>query len=80
MANNLNAISKKTNTVFATMQKELEFVRHQLAMASKTLAEKDQMIGSLEDDLAHMVELLSNRSPKDTNQWMARAVPGIAEA
>lgn len=64
------------------MQKELELVRQQLAMASKTLAEKDQVIGSLEDDLAHMVELLSNRTPnaKENAQWLAHPVSGVIDA
>lgn len=64
------------------MQRELELVRQQLAMASKTLAEKDQVIGSLEDDLAHMVELLSNRNPnaKDSAQWLSHSVSGVIDA
>lgn len=79
MANKSSSIYSKT--IFATMQKELEFVKHQLAMASKTLAEKDQVIGSLEDDLAHMVEVLNNRDRhQNANLWIARPVPGIAEA
>lgn len=42
----------------AMMQKELQDIKSQLAQASKTLAQKDQIIGSLEQDLEHMIDQL----------------------
>lgn len=49
----------------AMMQKELQNIKFQLEQASKTLAQKDQIIGSLEQDLEHMIDQLvkfNNRS------------------
>ena len=40
------------------MQKELQDMRFQLEQASKTLAQKEQIIGSLEQDLEHMIDQL----------------------
>lgn len=64
----------------AKMQQELEIVRHQLDQASKTLAHKDQIIGSLENDLEHMIDqLLKIQKSRESNsqQWMGRSVPGL---
>lgn len=41
------------------MQQELQAIRQKLDQASKTLAQKDQIIGSLEQDLEHMIDQLS---------------------
>lgn len=38
------------------MQRELQNMRYQLEQASKTLAQKDQLIDSLEIDLEHMID------------------------
>lgn len=38
------------------MQRELQNMRYQLEQASKTLAQKDQLIDSLEVDLEHMID------------------------
>jgi len=38
------------------MQRELQSMRYQLEQASKTLAQKDQLIDSLEIDLEHMID------------------------
>lgn len=54
------------------MQQELQAIRQKLDQASKTLAQKDQIIGSLEQDLEHMIDQLSkikrNQSQADS-QW-----------
>lgn len=42
----------------AMMQLELQTVKQQLDQASRTLAQKDQLIGSLELDLEHLIEQL----------------------
>jgi len=42
----------------ALMQKELQNIKYQLEQASITLAQKDQIIGSLEQDLEHMIDQL----------------------
>lgn len=66
------------------MQRELQNVRHKLDQASKTLAQKDQLIGSLELDLEHMIDQMvkiqHTRAPIAERQWMARSAPGVAAA
>ncbi len=42
----------------AKMQHELQTVKSKLEQASKKLAQKEQIIGSLELDLEHMIEQL----------------------
>lgn len=42
----------------AMLQEELNMIKHQLEQASKILAQKDQIIGSLELDLEHMIDQL----------------------
>ncbi len=66
----------------AVMQRELDNVKQKLELASKTLAQKDQIIGSLELDLEHMIDQLvkiqHNRTqPGTRQQWMARPAPGL---
>lgn len=94
MANNL---STATNTnVFASMmlqlhtqsvqqesmQKELDTIKYKLEQASKTLMQKDLLIGSLEVDLEHMIDQLvkiqhSSRESNSRKQWLARPLPGL---
>ena len=65
----------------AEMEKELQAVRRQLAKADKILKQKDLLIGSLESDLAHLVELLVNsdynKNHDCSKQWIYRSVPGF---
>lgn len=42
----------------AQMQKELQTVKSKLEQASRTLMQKDLLIGSLEQDLEHMIDQL----------------------
>lgn len=94
MANNIDTTAK--HTVFASMlmqlhsqsaqqelmQKELQEIRTKLAQASRTLAQKDLLIDSLEIDLEHMIDQLvkiqhgTNVKPEN-KKWMARSVPGL---
>lgn len=64
------------------MQRELQTVRNKLEQASKILAQKDQLIGSLEIDLEHMIDQMvkikHTRSPMIERQWIARTAPGVA--
>lgn len=46
------------NAKRAKLEEELQYIRFQLEQASKTLAQKDQIIGSLEQDLEHMIDQL----------------------
>ena len=67
------------------MQRELENIKFKLDQASKILAQKDLLIGGLEEDIDHMIRLLSenNRSRGASNadeaskQWILRSVPGL---
>lgn len=76
MANNISTES---------MQRELENIKFKLDQASKILAQKDLLIGGLEEDIDHMIRLLSenNRSRGACNadeankQWILRSVPGL---
>ncbi len=66
----------------ALMQKELQNIKYKLEQTSKTLAQKDMIIGSLEDDIDHMISLLSKsqhsmQSRQVNNQWINRSVPGL---
>lgn len=66
----------------AAMQQELDMIKHKLELASKTLAQKDQIIGSLELDLEHMIDQLvkikHNHNQAGTRQqWMSRPTPGL---
>jgi hypothetical protein len=66
----------------ALMQRELQNMKYKLEQTSKTLAQKDLLIGSLESDLEHMIDQLvkikySDRKPNENCKWMSRAVPGI---
>jgi hypothetical protein len=64
------------------MQRELQNVRLKLEQASRTLAQKDQLIGSLELDLEHMIDQMvkiqHNRTTAAEQQWIARPAPGVA--
>lgn len=58
------------------LQQELDYVKHKLEQASKTLAQKEQIIGSLELDLEHMIDQLvkfqQNRNHANSqSQWLA---------
>lgn len=96
MANKIDKAVK--NTFFATMlmqlhsqsaqqeqmQKELQDIRTKLAQASKTLAQKDLLIDSLELDLEHMIDQLvkiqhNHTTSGESKQWMARPVPGLTQ-
>lgn len=59
----------------AVMQQELQTIKFKLEQASKTLAQKDQIIGSLEQDLEHMIDQLTklqhNRAHIETLPVMA---------
>lgn len=63
------------------MQKELQEIKTKLAQASKTLAQKDLLIVSLETDLEHMIDQLMkiqhNRPVNQNKKWITRAVPGV---
>lgn len=64
------------------MRRELQYVRNKLEQASKTLAQKDQLIDSLELDLEHMIDqigkLQHSRPATTEHQWIARSAPGLA--
>ena len=93
MANKLSSVTQ--NNVFSSMmlqlhsqsaqqqlmQRELQSMKHKLEQTSKTLAQKDLLIGSLETDLEHMIDQLVKLKYRADNanntQWIARAVPGI---
>lgn len=64
------------------MQRELQSVRHKLEQASKTLAQKDQLIGSLELDLEHMIDQMVKIQQEHNTlmerQWITRTAPGLA--
>jgi chromosome segregation ATPase len=70
----------------AMMQRELQEIKSKLDRASVTLAQKDQIIDSLEQDLEHMIDQIGKIQTKqnlqaDTNahtQWMSRPLPGFA--
>ncbi|HSX19954.1 MAG TPA: hypothetical protein VLG38_02375 [Gammaproteobacteria bacterium] len=56
------AILLQLNNQFAQqviMEKELQSVRSKLDQASLKLAQKEQLIGSLEQDLEHMIDQLT---------------------
>lgn len=66
------------------MQRELQDIRTKLAQASKTLAQKDLLIDSLELDLEHMIDQLvkiqhNQSASRESKQWMARPVPGLTQ-
>lgn len=62
----------------AMLQQELEMIKYKLDQASKSLAQKDQIIGSLELDLEHMIDqLVKIKSHQTDQQWIDRPVPGI---
>ncbi len=66
----------------AIMQKELLNIKFKLEQASKTLAQKELIIDSLELDLEHMIDQLvkfqQSRNPAPSSQqWMTRTVPGL---
>jgi len=68
----------------ALMQKELQQVKYKLEQASKTLMQKDQLIGSLELDLEHMIDQLvkfnyQNVQQNNKKQWIARSLPGLSK-
>ncbi len=67
------------------IQRELQEVKSKLERASRTLAQKDQIIDSLEQDLEHMIDQMGkiqtkhNSQESTTNtQWMTRPLPGFA--
>lgn len=65
----------------AMMQLELQTVKQKLDQASRTLAQKDQLIGSLELDLEHMIDQLmkiqDTKAQIAEQQWIARGAPGF---
>lgn len=65
------------------LQQELDTIKCKLEKASKTLAQKDQIIGSLEQDLEHMIDQLGkikNNNLKE-RQWLDHpAAPISVEA
>lgn len=68
----------------ALMQRELQNMKHKLEQTSKTLAQKDLLIGSLETDLEHMIDQLvklkySEQKYNTKKQWIARTVPGLSQ-
>lgn len=65
------------NTERALLQQELDMIKYKLAEASKTLALKDQIIGSLEQDLEHMIDQLTKINRRQEQQWIDRPVPGL---
>lgn len=96
MANNTSTTSQ--NSVFASMmlqlhsqsaqqavmQRELQNIKEKLEQTSKTLAQKDLLIGSLELDLEHMIDQLVNiqhgKSKSTTKkQWITSSVPGLCQ-
>lgn len=66
----------------AMMQLELQSVKQKLDQASRTLAQKDQIIGSLEQDLEHMIDQLMkiqhNKAQIAEQQWIIRSAPGLS--
>lgn len=52
----------------AMMQLELQIVKQKLDQASRTLAQKDQLIDSLELDLEHMLGILMKKKQHDALQ------------
>lgn len=64
------------NAQHALLQQELDMIKYKLAEASKTLALKDQIIGSLEQDLEHMIDQLTKIN-RGKEQWLDRPVSGI---
>ncbi len=64
------------------MQLELQTVKQKLDQASRTLAQKDQLIGSLELDLEHMIDQLMKiqhtKAQIAEQQWLARTASGIS--
>jgi molecular chaperone GrpE (heat shock protein) len=68
----------------AQMQKELQNIKYKLEQTSKTLAQKDLLIDSLELDLEHMIDQLvriQHTSPQANSkkQWITRPVPGLQQ-
>ena len=66
----------------ALMQRELQNMKYKLEQTSKTLAQKDLLIGSLETDLEHMIDQLvkikySGHKTNTKSQWIAHSLPGI---
>lgn len=64
----------------AQMQKELQTIKHKLEQASKTLMQKDQIIGSLELDLEHMIDQLvkfnyNHVQSTQKNNWHSCSLP-----
>lgn len=43
----------------ARLQQELQSIKFELEQAAKTLAQKDQLIGGLQQDLEHAIDQLS---------------------
>jgi chromosome segregation ATPase len=66
----------------AMMQLELKTVKQKLDQVSRTLAQKDQLIGSLELDLEHLIDQLMkiqhNKAQAAEQQWIVRAAPGVS--
>ncbi len=61
------------------LQQELEMIKYQLEQASSILAQKDQVIYSLEQDLEHMIDQLGKIKPKSPSaQWLDRQLPGLS--
>lgn len=66
------------------MQTELNNIKYKLEQASRTLAQKEQLIDSLEVDLEHMIDQLvkiqhTRQQCGNTQQWIVRAVPGLSQ-
>lgn len=65
----------------AMMQLELQTVKQKLDQASRTLAQKDQLIGSLELDLEHLIDQLMkiqhNKALIVEQQWIIRNASGL---
>lgn len=64
------------------MQREINNIKCKLEQASKTLAQKDLLIDSLELDLEHMIDQMvrlqhTRQQCEPTQQWMSRSVPGL---
>ncbi len=89
MAN--NSFNGKDNITTATMaqinsqsekhsklEEELQYIKFQLEVASKRLAQKDQIIGSLEQDLEHMIDQLNKIQHNNTKaHWSECAIASI---
>jgi chromosome segregation ATPase len=64
------------------MQIEMNNIKYKLEQASKTLAQKDLLIDSLEMDLEHMIDQLvkmqhGRKQCDSKQQWMSRGLPGL---